>query len=495
MFAKGSRTCVFNPVLPALLAAVTLAVQPDTGALTLALNGKPVVTGVLAQATLKVAQTTVHQDSPVHDTVNVAYTDGSSAVYTYALDGNDCTLDYTLTNRSDKPQTINLGGWTCAFTPGATLKGTLPYWHWTYYQNLKIWHPSLRSPLGAVYAADAQTAAVFYSPSEWDRQSLLNATFTLGLGIPNPFSLEFHTQRVVAPGASDRTSLVMRVTNDLSQPGLHGGYKAFLAGKYPGKPHVPDPRPMAQFASVDQAFVTSDDPGGYNGAWRRVDRPDGVAAFLRTVADPLQTAHASGCLFWAPGGVDTVMYPPDFDVNLARVADTWPALVAGFHARGLRVGLCARAAETVDRSHPEHPATLPIDPDDARQVAALLDRFRHTARMGIDAYYLDTFGLDWASARLLPAIRQTVGPDVPIYTEYCTDATLPYADRYCEYNGGDEVRWTSPEQMAALRFLFPQSVWLCLSRTAEPYPKDYQRLELTPLIEDYLVKKVLVDPR
>ena len=482
-------------MLPALLAAVSLAVQPDTGALTLALDGKPVVTGVLAQYPLKPAHTAVRQDSPTHASVEAAFTDGSHAAYAYTLAGNDCTLDYTLTNGSGKPLTINLSGWTCAFAPGAPLKGTIPSWHWTYYSILKVWHPGLQSPLGVVYAADTQTAAVFWSPSEWGRQSLINAAWTMDYKIPNPLPLEFHTQRTVAPGASGSASLVMRVTNDLSQEGLHGGYKKFLTEKYPRPLHATDPRPAAQFASVDQFFVKPDNPHGYNGDSRRIDRPEGVEAFLHMVADPLQAAHALGCIFWAPGGVDPVMYPPDFDTNLARISDTWPALVKGFHDRGLRVGLCARAAENVDRSQPAHPVVTPIDPDNAAQVGTLLGRFRNAARMGVDAYYLDTFGHDWASTRLLPAIRETVGPDVPVYTEYCSDATLPYADRYCEYSGGDNVRWDSPEQLAALQFLFPQSVWLCMSRTGKPLPDDLARLHLTPLIEDYLVKTALKDAR
>ena len=485
---------MFCFVLPALLAAVSLAVQPDTGSLSLMLGGKPIITGVLSEYPLKVATTTVRQDSPVHFTVNVAYTDRSSAVYTYALEGNDCTLDYALTNGSAKRFTIDLSGLTCAFEPGAPLKGTIPSWHWTYYANPKVWHPGLMSPLGVVYAADTHTAAVFYSPSEFGRQSLINASWTLDYKIPNPFGLEFHTRREIAPGASDRVTLVMRVTTDLSEAGLHGGYKTFLGEKYPTPLHVPDPRPMAQFASVDNVHRTPDNPGGYNGDARRLDRPEGVAAFLRIVADPLQAAHGSGCIFWAPGGVDPVMYPPDFDTNLARIADTWPALAAGFHARGLRMGLCARAAEAVDRSRPDHLSVTPIDPADARQVETLLDRFRNAARMGVDAYYLDTFGHDWASTQLLPAIRRTVGPTVPIYTEYCTDATLPYADRYCEYTGGDAVRWNTPETLNALRFLFPQSVWLCMSRTPESLPKDFARLRLTPLIPDYRVKEALPIP-
>ena len=472
-----------------------MAVQPGSGALTLALDGKPVITGVLTQYPLKIARTDVRQDSPARDTVHVDYVDGSHAVYIYALEGNDCTLDYALTNGSAKPLTIDLSGLTCALAPGAPLRGTIPNWHWTYYSLGKCWHPSLLSPLGAVYATDAQTAAVFYSPSEWGRQSLINATWTMDYKIPNPFGLELHTQRVVAPGTTDHASFVLRVTSDLSPEGLHGGYKKFLEGKYPKPLYVPDPRPLAQFSSVDKVHVTADNPGGYNGSWRRIDRPEGVAGLLRQVADPLKAGHALGCLFWAPGGVDPVMYPPDFDTNLARIAGTWPALVAGFRARGLRVGLCARAAENVDRADPMHPAVTSIDPNDPHQVAVLLERFRRAGAMGVDAYYLDTFGHDWASTRLLPAIRATVGPEVPIYTEYCTDATLPYADRYCEYKSGDGVSWNSPEQVAALRFLFPRSVWLCLSRTGDPKPKDFERLHLTPLLPDYLVKELLAAPR
>ena len=476
-------------ILP-LLASLSLAVQPDSGALALRLDDKPVLTGVLAPPALKPAKTTVHQDSPDHYTVHVDYTDGSTAAYTCALQGADCTLEYTLTNGADHPQTLDLAGLTCVFTPGAPMSGTIPNWHPSYYADHGVWHPGLNSPLGAVYATDGQTAAVFYSPSEWNRQSLINATRTVDYTVLNPLPLELHTLRTVASGASDTVSLVVRLTHDLSPAGLHGGYKAFLDGKFPHPLHVPDPRPVAQFSSVDAAWVTPDDPHGYNGDHRRIDLPAGVAAFLHLTADPLQAAHGSGVIFWAPGGVDSVMYPPDFDVNLARIADTWPLLVDGFQQRGLRVGLCARAAEVVDRSDPAHPRVSLIDPDNAAQVETLLNRFRRVARTGVNAYYLDSFGNDLPSTRLLPAIRAVVGPTVPLYSEYCTDATLPYADRYCEYHGGDTVQWDSPEQLQALQFLFPDAVWLCISRTPDPLPPDFARLHLTPLIQDYQVKTV-----
>ena len=475
---------------------MTLAVQPDTGALTLALDGQPIITGILAQSGLTPAGTEARQDSPTHGTVHVAYTDGASAVYTYDLDGNDCTLDYALTNAAaGQPRTLDLSGWTCAFAPDAALQGTLPYWHPSYYNTQPVWHPSLQSPLGAAYASDGHTAAVFYAPSEWDRESLLNATWAAGERIPNPVRLELHTRRVVAPGETGGTSLVLRVTDDLGLAGLYGGYKAFLDGKFPGGLHVHAAGPAAQFSSVDESQITPENPHGYIGDEHRLDRPEAVAAYLRRVADPLAAAHGQGFIFWAPGGAEPAMYPPDFDTNLTHIQDTWPALVAGLRARGLRVGLCARPADQIDRSSPKSPTVTRIDPDNARQVATLLDRFRHAARMGIDAYYLDSFGGDRASARLLPAIRQTVGREVPLYTEYCTDATLPYADRYCEYRGGDTVQWDSPEQLRALRFLFPQSVWLCMSRTDAPWPAAYEPLGLTPLIQDFLIRQQVPEPR
>ncbi len=479
------------PLAAILAAVVTLAVQPSDGALTLSLDGKPVVTGVLAQEPLKVGTTTVQQKGPAQYQVDVAYTDRSTAVYSYALASNDCTLNYSLTNHGDKPRTLELSGLTCTFAPGVTLEGTIPSWHWTYLTDLAVWHPGFLSPLGIVYATDGQRAVACYSPSEFGRQSVINASWRLGSAIPSPFGLEFRTRRVVAPGGTDSASLVLRVTADVSQDGMQSGYKAFLAGKYPPDQRVSDPRPAAEFASVDNSWVTPANPHGYNGDSRRLDRPDGIAKFLHMVADPLQAGHGQGCIFWAPGGVDSIMYPPDFDDNLARIASTWPSLVEGFRARQLRVGLCARAGDSVDRANPAQPVVKRIDPADPQQVEALLARFRRVAAMGVNAYYLDTFGNDWPTTQLLPLIRATVGPDVPIYTEYCSDATLPFADRYCEYNGGDGVAWTSGPQLQALRYLFPRSVWLCMSRVKEPLPAAFARLNLTPLIQDYLVGDTL----
>lgn len=477
--------------LGAILAALTLAVQPADGSLTLALDEKPAISGVLSEYPLKVATTAVRADAPTHYSVDVTYADHSTAAYSYALAGNDCTLIYTLTNHAAVPRSIELGGLSCAFAPGATLHGTIPSWHWTYYANTAVWHPSVQSPLGAVFAADERQAIVFYAPSEFERQSLITAGWKLDYHTPNPFTLEFHTRRAVPPGGSDTVSLVMRVTTDLSLAGLYDGYKALLDRRYPTPLHISDPRPVAQFASVGSSYVTPADPGGYNGDGRRLDRPEGVDEVLHHVADPLAAGGGLGCIFWAPGGVDPVMYPPDFDDNLARIARTWPALVAGFQARKLRVGLCARAAEAVDRTHPEQPVVTRIDPDEPRQVETLLARFRRAAGMGVNAYYLDTFGNDWASTRLLPAIRRTVGADVPIYTEYSSDATMPYADRYCEWRGGDGVAWTSGDELRAFHYLFPGSVWLCISRTNQQVPADFARLGLTPLVQDFAVAGAL----
>ena len=481
------------PLAAAVLAAVTLAVQPTDGSLNLSLGEKRVVSGVLTQSALTIEHTVVRADDPAHYTVEVAYTDHSTAVYSYALKGSDCTLTYALTNHGKEPRAIDLGGLNCTLTPGVKLTGTIPFWHWTYYANKNVFHPSVLSPLGVVDASDGQAAAVFYSPSEIGRQSLINATFRVNLSIPNPFNVEFHTTREVAPGATDSATLVIRLVDDLSPAARYAPYKALLAEHYPVDLYVSDARAAGMSSSVDKAWVTPENPHGYNGDMRRFDRPEGVALFLQKVADPLAAAGAQGCLFWAPGGVEPIMYPPEFDDNLARISPSWPAMVTGLQARKLRVGLCARPAEYVDRSDPARALVKRIDPNNVAQVETMLARFRRAATMGVNAYYLDTFGHDLPSTKLLPAIRQTVGPDVPLYTEYATDATLPYADHYCEYRSGDSVSWTSPQQFQALRYLFPRSVWLCVSRTPEPVPADFARLHLTPLVQDYLVPDAFRD--
>jgi hypothetical protein len=91
---------------------------------------------------------------------------------------------------------------------------------------------------------------------------------------------------------------------------------------------------------------------------------------------------------------------------------------------------------------------------------------------------------------ILKQIRAQVGPKVLLYTELCTDQSLAYAGHYCEWDGGS-LLWTSGDQYAVMRYLQPDSTWLCKSRAKEgPNPPVFEKLGLTPLVEDGAVNRL-----
>jgi len=78
---------------------------------------------------------------------------------------------------------------------------------------------------------------------------------------------------------------------------------------------------------------------------------------------------------------------------------------------------------------------------------------------------------------------------VQLYTESCTDMTLPYAGRYCEWTTGG-LAGTSNDTYTALRFLCPRSLWLCMDRTGRHELPDYIKAGLTPLVPDTRVDRM-----
>jgi hypothetical protein len=182
------------------------------------------------------------------------------------------------------------------------------------------------------------------------------------------------------------------------------------------------------------------------------------------------------------------MYPPDFDVFPKAVQDNIPALVSGFKKRGLRVGLCARCGDGVIREEGKDPVLYRLSAEKPSDMKTLIERFHHAMDMGFDLFYLDSFGNQNPNDQeILKQVRTAVGPDVQLYTEFCTDMSLPYAGRYCEWQGGNAVTWTSADQYQQMKFLSSDSVWLCIVKSGNPpVPPEFKKLGLTPLVMDTL---------
>ncbi len=443
--------------------------------------------------------TTAVQDGPGRFTVRERRA-SATADYTLAWDGKDLnvTAHVVNTDGAHPLKAIAFNGPTFHFNPAVPPTGEMNCWHWTYLQaqGLNLFHPSVASPVGCWWAGDDRFACSTFSASEFDRPLLITAEYGGRDGvIPADCQLDLFTDRAVPLGGSVDLGWSTRVSTDRSIPHLLAPYKALYDRRFPLPMYTPDDRPIAMFSEIDAQHITRNNPLGFHGPWCRFDTAMGTATYVQRFADTEHRAGLAGCIFWSPGGFYLPMYPPDFDVMPPAVAANLPALVKGFHDRGLRVGLCARAGDGVTRQPGSPPTVYRLSANDPEQMRVLADRFRHAVAMGFDMFYLDSIGGGGTNdVRIIRHLRDVVGPGVLLYSEYCTDMELPYAGRYCEWVKPGNVFWTSENARAELRLLCPRATWLCQSHTPELVPKAFGPAGLTPLVPDQALWQLPLPP-
>ena len=440
----------------------------------------------------EIVSTTASSDSPTHSVVTDVYP-ATRATYDITLSGEDLRIALHLENldKSKSLAKIALSGLTFHFSRIAD--GTLASFHWTYLaaHGTSIFHPSIAQPVGAVYARDDHFGFAVFSSSEFDRQDLFNADFEKDYIIPAECRLQFMNTRTVPPGQAIDLDASIRISTDTSVTHLLGNYKKVYDDHFPTLLYHPENRPVAAFNGMDQQHVTADNPLGFDAPIRRLDSAAGYRAYIRLVASALQQTNALGVIFWSPGGFREPMYPPDFDEFPRTVRQNIPGLVDGFKQRNLRVGLCARCGDGVTREEGKPPVLYRLSASNPADMKTMLDRFRHAMDMGFDLFYLDSFGAtDLNDVEILKQVRAVVGPGVQLYTEFCTDMSLPYASHYCEWHDNNSILWTSPSQLESLKFLSPDAVWLCISRTKRLIPPEFAKLGLTPLVPDMLSNRL-----
>ena len=481
---------------------VTMTVSP-AGEVSLSLNGRPIANGRWglrpdsytapgAGAEFNpgpIVSATATQDGPTRATLHERHA-AIVADYDFDLHGEDLRIAAHVQNtdpvRSIRP--LAFAGITFHLNPAGPISGCLPVWHWTYLQagGVALFHPSVANPIGCWWAGDDRFGFCLHSDSEFDRSAMVVADWRGHDNvIPAECDPNFYTDRAVPPGAAVDVSLTVRITSDRSLPHLLGGYKATFDRRLPLPLYTPDPRPLAQFATIDAAHVSRGNPLGFHEGWVRFDSPRSTAAYVDRTVPQLRRAGCLGTIFWSPGGYAEPMYPPDFDVFPPAVQANIPALVRGFHEFGLRVGLCARCGDGVRRAPGAPPVVYRLSADDPEQMRVEMDRFRHAMRMGFDMFYLDSFGATGLNdVRILRRVRETVGPDVLLYPEYCTDMSLPYADRYCEWTADGSIRWDGFLMYEALKVLCPHATWLCVSEARDAVPNSFAALGLTAIVSD-----------
>jgi hypothetical protein len=421
--------------------------------------------------------------------------------YTYSLDDTDIQMEAVLKNSDPLPFSkimIELP----AFVFGPDVSGNLTSWDSSYLAANweKTLHPSTWVPLAVSYARDGNYGLALHCKSHFGKRSLFNAyQFSGHSGIPPTVAaITLYIGDYVPPGGRLVVDVTIHLTAKTDLASVLSSYVRDFQNFAPAMQYLPDDRPWIYFASIDASYVTAQNPLGYNGNSRRFDLPGGIQAFEDMVWPSVGVTQ--GTIFWQPQGYNRrgCQYRPDFDVWPDSVSANLPKLIAWYRSNGLKFGLCARPAEIVTPASPTSDQTCELDGDNASQMAMLLARFDAVAKLGVNAFYLDSFGTDINSYHIMKQLRAHLGNAVPTYTEFTSDLMLPYSGVYTELNPGGAgdrgTRWYNSDTLKIFRLLYPHSGILTTkfaggSDRIPVSPSQFEAWKLTPMVEDYSARE------
>ena len=451
----------------------------------------PVVRSVLTSATGRVIVTDLCSNM--------------SIAYTYSLSGSDIEMEAVLKNNDPRPfSNIMIALPTFAF--GAQVSGNMKSWESSYLaaNGRTAMHPSTWCPLAVSYARDENYGLALHCKSHFDKPSLFNALrFSGKIGVlPAVADMTLYIQDSVPPGDQLAVEVTIHLTTKTDLASVLSSYVRDFRSFAGAMRYQPDDRPWLQFTSFDASWVTPQNPLGFNGDSRRFDQPGGIRKFEDMVWPSVGVTQ--GTIFWQPQGFNPrgCQYRPDFDVWPDSVAANLPNLIAWYRANGLKFGLCARPADRVIPAGPDADKTCPLDGNDSRQMAALLGRFDAVTKLGVNAFYLDSFGLDINSYRIMKQLRAHLRSAVPTYSEFTSDLMLPFSGVYTELNpagaagGGPDggTKWYDPDTLTAFRLLYPHSAILTTKFAEAPgrFPistAQFAAWKLTPMVEDFQARQ------
>ena len=179
------------------------------------------------------------------------------------------------------------------------------------------------------------------------------------------------------------------------------------------------------------------------------------------------------------------MYPMAFGTNLQRIASTWPTLVSGMQAAGMKMGMGIRLDSILDSPTTSHL----VDPTNSADLNAMVAQIAICKNMGVKLYYVDSFGAGYNDTLLYATYKTAMGADAQVYTESCNDISFAYFDHYCELQdqAGDLTQMGNLMR-SILQYLYPQSVWLSapMGSSVSSYPAaTLDQCGLTLLGQDY----------
>jgi hypothetical protein len=428
-----------------------------------------------------------------------------TVTYAYSLDGDDINLEAVLKNNDALPfSNLMIGLPAFVFSP--KVSGNLKSWDSSYLavNKDKALHPSTWVPLAVAYARDENYGLALHCKSHFDKPSLFDAAMPSGKnGVPPTVAaITLYLQDSVSPGNQLVVDVTIHLTTATDLPSLLSSYIRDFHAFAPPMQYQPDDRPWMQFAAIDPSYVTAKNPLGYNGDNRRLDLPGGIQRFEDLIWPSVGVTQ--GTIFWQPQGCSPRggMYRPDFDVWPESVAANLPTLIAWYKANNLRFGLCARPSTIITPGTATDDEGCELDGNNASQMAMLLKRFDHVTKLGVDAFYLDSFGDDINSYHIMKQIRAHLGSAIPTYSEFTSDLMLAYSGVYSELNPTDgaggppdgSTEWYSLETLGIYRLLFPRSGILTtrfadMSGHSRATVQQFAQWKLTPMVEDYQARQ------
>jgi hypothetical protein len=374
--------------------------------------------------------------------VRVSHVQGdAAATYDYTFDGEDVSVRARVENRhpaEDLPA-VAFRGLTFRFDAPPT--GIILDHGAGYIEPngglVAFCYPCWFSRVGASYARDKTFGVAFIPTNPGLTRHLLlwnEAYVPPGREPPRERSPQYLVPDAVPHGGARTFLLAMRVSTNTDWTHLLAPYRRFFQANYGPVRYRADHRPFANSGGGCDYHADPGNPYGFNGLFRRYDRPDGMQLFCDEVIPALKAADCQGVMFWALQGWEPrgAMYRTDFDVFPRDIARNLPLLRREFHEAGLRLGLCTRPGESTFRYNAASDATQRINADDPWHLQMTWRRFQWAIENGFTAFYLDTFGNTLADVKIMRYLREKMGPDIQTYVEHHCDIMAVYSGFYEE---------------------------------------------------------------
>lgn len=411
------------------------------------------------------------------------YEQGVSITYDHQLVGADLKLKVTIDNQT--LDLFQLHDWLLLFVH-CDSPGKIQHRMGSYYPAADVYSPvtcisDSRFGLGVNYVKhDFRPIEILLNPMHLKNQYQLSAWLK---------------NSPIASGAQRSYEMVLRVDDT---PGdwkhLLTPYKDWFTGYFGDAKYSMDFRLKVGMFLCRMEGISQGNPSGYYGQLDRL----GWLPFFRKRVGHLRNYNTGEVIIWGASGASRrgVNYRPEFDVFPPVLERGLPQLKTFFNQLGnKRFGFFARPNTIAYQQTHEKDSDVSFNPLDIQHLRMADRRYDKLIKAGARAFYMDTYGADWgcfpdsakASVFYLKHLRDRVGPDVLLVTEFGYDAFSVYAsiwpahqDRLGHIPFGEYARW-----------LVKGSVDFCRVAEVSGARRVWQRGGV-PMVNDFMVNSQLM---